>query len=137
MKTVTKPPPAYFVMAFCLIMAVVVGMATAGFVLDTAAPYMACGPGTAERGVKVVLRGRDLIRLSNGVEIRGMGLLPFWALFACVFGIVTLASFTTLLKTAILILECVDPKAGEELSRWWKGLWCRGQDLGARKDDKK
>ena len=134
MKTSIKPPHAFFVMAFCLIMAFVVGMVTAGFVLDTAAPYMAFGPGTSGR---VVLRGRDIIRFSNGVEIRGMGLLPFWALFACVFGTVTLGLLITFLKTAIFILEWVDPNVGEELGGWWNGLWRKGQDLGAGKDDKK
>lgn len=136
-NAIVKPRPAFFVMAFCLIIAVVVGSATAGFFLDTVAPSMAFGPGTAERGVTVVLRGRNLIRFSNGVEICGMGLLPFWALFACAFGIVTLGSFVTFLKTAIFILEWADPRAGEELSEWWTSLWRKGQNSGAGKNDVK
>lgn len=136
-NAVVKPPPAFFVLACCLIIAFVVGMATAGLALDTAAPSMAFGTRTAERGVTVVLRGRNLIKFSNGVEIRGMGLLPFWALFACVLGIVTLGSFVTLLKSAIFILEWANPKAAEELSEWWTSLWRKGRNSGVGKSEGK
>ncbi|HZV36116.1 MAG TPA: hypothetical protein VFB72_16185 [Verrucomicrobiae bacterium] len=114
-----KPPAAFYVLAGSLFASFSCAGFIAAFLLTKLLPYVAFGPEAVHgEKIRIVKNVRGLIEFSNGVQWKGIKLLPVDLVYGMVVGLLGLALMLTLLKVAVLVLRKYKPSVANDLQTW-------------------
>jgi len=116
------PPRAFWAFACAGFIAFFVATDVAGFVIDKASPFVIFGGRAKKENIAVVINGRGLIKFSNGVELRGVKLIPFDLFFGCATCLAGVPLWWALIKSSIVVVRIFSPAFAKEVSDVYREL---------------